>query len=62
MAFILDFLTKVMLNVAFIAGSSKHGNAFLASVGANIVVANHLIMIWSCLIKVGIKISYINLT
>ena len=44
-AFMLDFLTKVMLNVAFIAGSSKHGNAFLASVGANIVVANHLIMI-----------------
>ena len=44
-AFMLDFLTKVMLNVAFIAGSSKHGNAFRASVGANIVVANHLILI-----------------
>ena len=40
--FICDFLTKVMLNVALIAGSSKQGNAFRASVGANIVVASHL--------------------
>ena len=44
-AFIFGFLTKVMLNVALIAGSSKLGIAFRASVGANIVVANHLFML-----------------
>ena len=34
-AFMLDFLTKVMLNVALMAGSSKHGKVFLASVACS---------------------------
>ena len=41
-AFMLDFLTKVMLNVALMAGSSKHGKVFLASVACSWVVASHL--------------------
>ncbi len=32
----------VTVKTAFIAGSSKHGNALLASVGSNGVTANHL--------------------
>lgn len=33
---------RVTWNLAFIPGSSKHGNAFLASVGENCVVAKYL--------------------
>jgi hypothetical protein len=32
-------LIKVIVNSAFIAGSSKHGKALLACVGSNLVVA-----------------------
>ena len=34
--------TITVENVAFMAGSSKHGRAFLASVGSNFVVARRL--------------------
>jgi hypothetical protein len=37
-----DLRTKVISNVDFKAGSSKHGNAFLASVGDITVVAMYL--------------------
>ncbi|KAH3881119.1 hypothetical protein DPMN_005041 [Dreissena polymorpha] len=36
------FRISVTLKVAFIAGSSKHGNAFRASVGSNWVTARYL--------------------
>ena len=36
------FRTSVDLNLAFIAGSSKHGNVFLASVGCICEVAIYL--------------------
>lgn len=38
----LSGLTNIILNFDFIAGSSKHGNAFLASVGWNCVIAREL--------------------
>lgn len=47
------FLTNVTANVAFMAGSSKHGKAFLASVGSNCVVARYLnktnIFVYECM-------------
>lgn len=36
------FLVKVTLSVAFMAGSSKQGNALRASVDSNCVVARYL--------------------
>jgi len=47
-ALLIDFIPSglVMLiwNLAFSAGSSKHGKALRASVGSNCVVASHLVL------------------
>lgn len=42
MAIFEFFLTRVTSNSAFIPGSSWHGKTFLASIGANSVVAKYL--------------------
>ena len=42
MEVIVVSLAILMSNVAFISGSSKQGNAFLASVGSNCVTAKNL--------------------
>lgn len=46
--------TSTTWNLAFMAGSSKHGNARLASVGSNLVTANHL--------RINVVIKYQNLS
>lgn len=42
MAILSDLRSKIILNFALKAGSSKHGNALRASVGANNVVDKYL--------------------
>lgn len=41
-AILVDLRSSVMRNVALMAGSSKHGKAFLASVASNWVAAIYL--------------------